>query len=120
MKKLLALLLISTSAFAGDIHLYHCVKACPTGADSSNDLAVTPIYALSNNKSTKFAGWVAYRISKLAMGTVRAFNKRWKVDPRLDDNKTLEPDDYKSISDELKLVPGHQATMAAFVGTHYW
>lgn len=120
MKRLLALFLISTSAFAGDIHLSHCVKACPTGANSNNDLVITPIYALSNNKTTKFADWVAYRITRLTMGTARALNKGWKADPRLDDNEILEPNDYKNTSSDLRMIPGHQAPMAAFAGTRYW
>ena len=105
---------------AGDIHISHCLKACPTGTNDSNDLVVNSIFALSNNKETKFADWVAYRVTKSTIATTKDLNRGWQPDPQLEDNETLEPKDYKGASAALNIDRGHQAPLAAFAGTVFW
>ncbi|MFC3053275.1 DNA/RNA non-specific endonuclease [Kordiimonas pumila] len=113
-------LILSTTAFAGEIHIVHCLKGCPTGTPQSNDLIVREIFALSSNDTTKFADWVAYRVTSETIGTSKSLNRDWEADPLLDDAETLEPDDYKSAFGDLKTDRGHQAPLASFAGTVFW
>lgn len=46
-----------------DAHCEHFFYGCPTGTPATNDLIIRDIYALSSNDSTKFADWVAYRLT---------------------------------------------------------
>lgn len=109
------------SAQAAEIKIWHCKEgACPIGAPQSNNLIITPIYVLSNNKATKFADWVAYRVTRSTIGTSADHNRSWKGDPLLAEEVTLEPKDYKGASKELSIDRGHQAPLAAFSGTVYW
>jgi endonuclease G len=102
-----------------EIHCKHFFYGYPLGTAKTNDLIIRDIYALSNNDSTKFADWVAYRIDKkMLQGKVG--NRDWKADPWLDDNETLEPNDYKNASENLKIDRGHQAPLANFKGSDYW
>ncbi|MFC7049513.1 DNA/RNA non-specific endonuclease [Emcibacter nanhaiensis] len=112
--------LSSASGQAGEVHIVHCLKGCPTGAPESNDLIIREIFALSSNDATKFADWVAYRVTSETIGTSKSLNRDWEEDPFLEDNETLEPDDYKSAFNELKTDRGHQAPLASFAGTVFW
>jgi endonuclease G len=104
----------------GEIHIIHCLKGCPTGTPVSNDLVVREIFALSSNDTTKFADWVAYRVTSETIGTSKSLNRDWQTDETLDDIETLEPDDYKSAFGQLKTDRGHQAPLASFAGTIFW
>ena len=88
----------------------HCVSGCPAGRPG-NDFVVRHIYTLSNNEVTKIADWVAYAISEDTMGTGR--NRTWRADPLLEDEETLEPDDYDGANDTLETDRGHQAPLAS-------
>ena len=79
---------ISTS-WAGEVYSYHCLAGCPTGAPT-DELVVREIYILSNNRTTKFADWVAYRITADPIGSTRT--RVWRADPALPGTSTLEPD----------------------------
>ena len=46
--------------------------------------------------------------------------RKWQADPWLDEQETLEPDDYKSAHESLKVDRGHQAPLASFKGTDDW
>ena len=116
----LPLLLVPGIGSSHEIHIVHCLKGCPTGTPASNDLIVREIYALSSNDATKFADWVAYRVTSETMGTSKSLNRDWESDPLLDDDETLEPDDYKSAFRDLKTDRGHQAPLASFAGTVFW
>jgi len=105
---------------AQEIHIVHCLMGCPTGAAASNDLIVREIYALSSNDTTKFADWVAYRVTKETMGTSQDLNRTWRADPMLEDDETLEPNDYTDAFGELDTDRGHQAPLASFAGTVFW
>jgi endonuclease G, mitochondrial len=96
----------------------HCLISCPIGTSASNLLITRDIYALSNNGTTKFADWVAYRVSTDTIGPTKPRN--WKRDPLLPADATLEPEDYASANEQLGTDRGHQAPLASFTGTGNW
>ena len=95
-----------------------CLHGCPAGAPASNDLVMRDIYILSSNDATKFADWVAYRVTKGTIGPSKSRN--WKADPELSDDETLEPNDYRGAHAALNTDRGHQAPLASFSGTPSW
>lgn len=97
-----------------EIHTYHCLHGCPMGASETNDLIVREIYTLSSNDLTKFADWVAYRVTTKTMGS--GAERRWQKDPWLADDETLAPNDYTGASAALDVDRGHQAPLAALAG----
>lgn len=103
-----------------DIHIVHCLAGCPTGTPATNDLIVREIYALSNNEDTKFADWVAYRVTRETIGTSNSLQRNWQADDLLDSSDTLERDDYRGANGALDTDRGHQAPLASFAGTHFW
>ena len=117
---LLHLLLIKHAAIAQEVHIVHCLEGCPEGATETNDLVVSHLFALSSNNVTKFADWVAYLVTSQTIGTSDSLNRTWKADPYLEDDETLEPNDYKSASANLDVDRGHQAPLASFAGTVFW
>ncbi len=119
---LLALaLVVSTSASdAQEVHIAHCLKGCPTGTLATNDLVVREILALSSNDHTKFADWVAYRVTRETIGSSDSLNRTWKPDPLLDANETLEKQDYTGANAAHDYDRGHQAPLASFSGTVFW
>lgn len=110
----------STPIIAQDVYIVHCLKGCPTGAPVTNDLVVREIYALSNNGTTKFADWVAYRVTRETMGTSQDLNRTWRSDPALESSDTLEPNDYDGAFNSLDTDRGHQAPLASFADTVFW
>ena len=103
-----------------EIHCKHFIYGYPTGTPSNNDLIIRDIYALSSNDETKLADWVAYRLNKdTVTGDVKT-KRKWKPDPWLEDNETLEENDYKDASAVLKTDRGHQAPLGSFKGTDSW
>jgi len=109
--------LIFAQAFP-EIHCKHFFYGYPTGTPSTNDLIIRDVYALSSNDYTKFADWVAYRLDRETVSGESKTERKWKADPWLDDEETLEPDDFKNVSD-LRMDRGHQAPLASFKGTEY-
>lgn len=87
------------------------------GASSTNDLVVREIYTLSSNDRTKFADWVAYRVTRDSVGPSEG--RRWQADPWLGVEETLDPGDYTGAPDALNIDRGHQAPLAAFSGTPF-
>lgn len=120
----LALLAFSPSvarpALASDaeLHTFHCLHGCPLGAPAIDDIIVREIYTLAFNDLTKVADWVAYRITPSTIGPSQSRN--WKSDPWLDDDETLEPEDYDGANGALDTDRGHQAPLAAFSGSPFW
>lgn len=100
-----------------EIHTFHCLHGCPMGTPSTNDLIVREIYTLSSNDRTKFADWVAYRVSAATVGPSEG--RRWQADPWLAESETLEPKDYVSAPETLRIDRGHQAPLAALSGTPF-
>src|SRR3990167_3884724 len=112
------LLPVTAKADQAEVHTFHCLHGCPTGAPASNDLIVREIYTLSSNDSTHLADWVAYRITPETIGPTNT--RTWRADPWLDDSETLEPEDYTRAPAELGIDRGHQAPLATFTGTSSW
>ncbi len=75
-------------------------------------------YTLNNNSSTKFANWVAYKITKTSQASNRARN--WKQDPDLPAADTLAPAAYQKANNMLAVDRGHQAPLASLGGNVNW
>jgi endonuclease G, mitochondrial len=114
---LAALLPAAAYADGSEVHTFHCLHSCPTGAPATNDLVVREIYTLSSNDATKFADWVAYRITPRTIGPSGA--RAWAADPWLAPSETLEPPDYTGAPNTLIIDRGHQAPLASFSGTEH-
>ncbi|WP_192484283.1 MULTISPECIES: DNA/RNA non-specific endonuclease [Cysteiniphilum] len=87
-------------------------NCCPTGTMFQNIFIPRAAYALSNNASTKFADWVAYRTLKGNIG--KQTKRKWHQDPKLNKADTLSPTDYKSAHAILGYDRGHQAPLGHF------
>lgn len=126
-------LLVSLLAFPataqdslGSIHSKHWLFGAPQGAPVTNDLIIRDSYALLNNRTTKLADWVTYRLTPQEVsGTVDLNrtepNRTWRADPWLQDSETLEPlgpNDYTGASSAHDYQRGHQAPLASFKGSH--
>jgi endonuclease G len=97
----------------------HCLKGCPTGTPAANTLVERTIYALSNNPLTKFADWVAYKVTASNLsGPSRGRN--WATAPDLNSADTLSPPEYDHSNVTLGVDRGHQAPLAAFKGHADW
>ena len=71
---------------------------------------------LSSNDAKKLADWVAYR---MAASTIRSTPvRRWRADPALAEEETLEPEDYDGAHAALGADRGHRAPLARFAGAH--
>jgi endonuclease G len=115
----ISVFLWSLTAAALEIHSpAHCLYGCPEGGPDTNDLVIREIYILNSNDKTKFADWVAYRITSDTIG--RTKQRQWLKDPLLADNETLSPSDYDGANEKLSVDRGHQATLTSFTGTQYW
>ena len=101
----------------GELHSFHCLHGCPIGTPDIDDIVVREIYTLASNDLTKFADWVAYRITPDTIGPSGA--RAWQADPWLTGDETLEPADYDDASVPLGIDRGHQAPLAAFSGTPF-
>jgi endonuclease G, mitochondrial len=121
------LLLSSLPSFATnfpklEIHSDHWIGGYPLGMPESNDLIIRRIYALSNNDKTKFADWVAYKLTPVEVMGILDLHRKWKADPMLDETETLEPkpkaeDDYKGANKAHDYDRGHQAPLGSFKGS---
>ena len=78
-------------AQAPEVHSKHFVGGQPTGTPASNDLIIRDSYALSSNDTTKFADWVAYRLTAAEVVGILDLEREWRADPFLDEDETLEP-----------------------------
>ncbi|MEJ0053618.1 MAG: DNA/RNA non-specific endonuclease [bacterium] len=105
------------SALAATSAASFCLDACPEGAPAKNKTVVHHVYALSSNPDTKFADWVAYKISKATIGS--NCSRKWAKDPDLAAGTTLKPADYKDISAALQSDRGHQAPLASLCGSKF-
>lgn len=106
-------------ASAEEIHSSHCLRGCPAGGPPTNDVIVREIYVLSSNDETKFADWVAYRLTAETMAGSED-ERNFKKDPLLARDETLERADYTGAHDQLGTDRGHQAPLADFTGTDHW
>lgn len=122
MTKLLSAAIIGivlTFSVNAEILSVHCPLGCP-GNPAGNDLIFGHIHSLSNNPTTKFADWVAYKVDVINFGPSSPRRVRSK-ESLLHKSETLEKEDYKGAnSSGLKADPGHQAPLASFAGSQYW
>jgi endonuclease G len=95
-----------------------CLGGCPIGGAGDDQLVVHHIYELNNNLHTKFADWVAYKITPNTLG--KGCKRIWKMDPDIGTGATLDPEDYKGIREALRSDRGHQAPLASLCGSPYW
>ncbi|UVL01306.1 DNA/RNA non-specific endonuclease [Pseudomonas sp. B21-048] len=94
----------------------NCAVGCPSGGGEVT--IVRDAYTLNNNGSTKFANWVAYKITKDTPAPNRPRN--WKTDPDIPAKETLNPVDYNGAYVALDLDKGHQANLASMGGIADW
>jgi len=105
------------AAAQAELHTFHCLHGCPLGAAAIDDIVVREIYTLASNDLTKLADWVAYRVTPASIGP--SGERKWRSDPWLDPDETLEPEDYDDASEAIGIDRGHQAPLAAFSGTPF-
>lgn len=92
---------------------------CPAGAPLSNDVIERSIYTMSNNHKTKFADWVAYKVTMHTIdGPSRS--RSWRSDPAIDSQYTLEKADYKDAHAIIHTDRGHQVPLASVSNTAGW
>ena len=123
---ILALLLLGTGVYfllgqepsaPMEIHCKHFFYGYPLGTPSTNDLIIRDIYAMSSNDDTKFADWVAYKLTAREVLGIGDVERKWRKDPWLEEDETLEPKDYDKASKSLEIDRGHQAPLASFKGS---
>ena len=114
----MVLTILVSPVAAQEIHAALCLHGCPSGSPATNDIVIRNVYVLSSNDGTKFADWVAYRVTKSTIGATAA--RVWKPDPWLAENETLEPRDYTGAFRELNTDRGHQAPLASFTSVDNW
>lgn len=94
----------------------NCSVGCPLGG---SELTLhRRSYTLNNNATTKFANWVAYKVTKETPASSRPRN--WKTDPEVPAGETLNPVDYNGASVALKIDRGDQANLASLGGVSDW
>ena len=109
----------SITVFAHEIRSKHLPFGLPTGTDDTNDLVFRSCYVLSSNDATKFADWVAYRLSLTEVGGEVALDRNFKPDPLIDPAETIEDADYRGANAAFGYQRGHLAPLASFKGTPY-
>ncbi len=120
MKRIIPLVLVPLLAIGHpfEIHNKHWMFGLPEGTDPTNDLIIRDAYALSSNDETKFADWVAYKLTPEETYGDLGLSRPFKQDPFLDDDETLKKSDYDGANAAHGYEKGHQAPLGSFVGTH--
>ncbi len=97
------------------VELPVCLFGCPVSERApTGRLIQREGWVLFNDPKTKFADWVAYRVSPSTIG--RSIPRDWKADPDLPPEETLEPEDFRQAHATLHTDRGHQAPLASFSG----
>ena len=120
MARILLLVLVPLLALGHDLEIQskHWLFGLPQGTDDTNDLVIRDAYALSNDDDTKFASWVAYKITPEETFGDLGLSRPFHEDPFLDESETLELADYVGSFDAEGYHKGHQAPLGSFKGSH--
>lgn len=107
---------------AQELHSKHFLFSPPEGAPAWSDLIFRDLYVISSNDSTKFADWVAYRLTAAEVVGTLDLERDWRSDPWLDADETLEAgsgssDDYRGAHAAADYDRGHLAPLASFKGS---
>ncbi|POY55720.1 Nuclease [Pectobacterium versatile] len=94
----------------------NCLVGCPTGGSSQT--LVRNAYTLNNNSATKFANWVAYKMTSATQASGRS--RTWRQDPDLPASDTLAPAAYTGANAALAVDRGHQAPLAGLAAASDW
>jgi endonuclease G len=109
----------AAAAQTGEIHCKHFFYGYPAGTPATNDLVIRDAYALSSNDATRFADWVAYRLTPqevFGLNESGDFSRLFRADPWLDPDETLDPGSGNPFTGS-GYQRGHLAPLASFVGT---
>ncbi|HDL7653949.1 TPA: DNA/RNA non-specific endonuclease [Yersinia enterocolitica] len=104
-----------TNLFANS-SIDNCLVGCPTGG--SDQTIIRNVYTLNNNSSTKFANWVAYKVTEDSQASGRS--RYWMQEPNLPVSDTLAPTAYSGAYGQLALDRGHQAPLSSLAGHDDW
>ena len=131
-------LLLPDWANAQQVHISHCLRACPTVSPQGNEVALHHLYAASIVPQTGAVEWVAYRVLPDSVGVASLLPRYWLEDELLDAEVRLQisspaanfvqPDlsgaqDREYRISEVQLVSedrGRLAPLTSFAGTPYW
>lgn len=123
----LLLLLIPAQAPANDFasqmtatERRHTIFGVPSGTGPHTRILIRDIYMMASNGDTKMADWVAYQLDAATVTGEAKTSRKWKADPWLPAEETLEPPDYDGANEALQVDRGHQAPLANFRGTPNW
>ncbi|MCA6954672.1 DNA/RNA non-specific endonuclease [Pectobacterium polaris] len=94
----------------------NCGVGCPVGGSSQT--LVRDAYTLNNNSATKFANWVAYKMTSATQASGRS--RTWRQDPDLPASDTLAPAAYTGANAALAVDRGHQAPLAGLAAASDW
>ncbi|AOR64847.1 DNA/RNA non-specific endonuclease [Pectobacterium wasabiae] len=94
----------------------NCLVGCPVGGSSQT--LVRDAYTLNNNASTRFANWVAYKMTSATQASGRS--RTWRQDPDLPAADTLAPAAYTGANAAIAVDRGHQAPLAGLGGSSDW
>ncbi|KGA39383.1 endonuclease [Pectobacterium odoriferum] len=94
----------------------NCGVGCPVGGSSQT--LVRDAYTLNNNSATKFANWVAYKMTSATQASGRS--RTWRQDPDLPAADTLAPAAYTGANAALAVDRGHQAPLAGLAAASDW
>ena len=83
----------------------------------ANDVVIREIYALSTNPETKFADWVAYRVTRETIGTSDPLERSWQNDELLAADEILlsakTEEETRLVMDRLNWEPAKIAENTA-------
>ncbi|HLT48311.1 MAG TPA: DNA/RNA non-specific endonuclease [Rubricoccaceae bacterium] len=101
-----------------EIHCKHFFYGYPTGTPPTNDLVIRDAYALSSNDETRFADWVAFRLTPqevFGLNESGDFYRYFRADPWLDPAASIDPGSGNPFTGS-GYQRGHLAPLASFVG----
>lgn len=131
-------LLLPNWVNAQQVHISHCLKACPAVSKQDNEIALHHLYAASIVPQTGLVEWVAYKVLPDSVGVASLLPRYWMDDELLDAEVRLQisspaanfvqPDlsnaqDREYRISEVQLVSedrGRLAPLTSFAGTPYW